>query len=202
MVMSPHSRSRRCRQEGGIAILVAFMLLMLMSAAALGTSRNVIRELSTTGNVVQGGKASAAADAGVDWFIAWSFGDGSATGAAGNAIKQTLYNLETRAPGYVDPTTNQPVTTINAVNEMLFPKPADSNIQENFDVQIRYLGRMQQPGTGRGGNAQGPNSAGALLMDNLWQVTSFGRSVVMSGSTPVFAFRSVREVIATTPLQQ
>lgn len=60
------------RQRGGMTIVMALILLAVMSLAAFSLSRNAIRELSTTGHVIQGGKASEAADAGLDWFIVWS----------------------------------------------------------------------------------------------------------------------------------
>lgn len=65
----------RYSEQGGMTILVALVLLVVMSLAAFSLSRNSIRELTTTGHVIQGGKASEASDAGLDWFIVWSHPD-------------------------------------------------------------------------------------------------------------------------------
>ncbi|HET6329535.1 MAG TPA: pilus assembly PilX N-terminal domain-containing protein [Holophagaceae bacterium] len=79
----------RASERGGITIVVALVLIVLMSLAAFSLSRNSIREMATTGNVIQGDKASAAADAGLDWFVVWSHPDNvsvalSNTAAIGN----------------------------------------------------------------------------------------------------------------------
>lgn len=81
--------SLRVRERGGMTILVALVLLVVMSLAAFSLSRNTIRELATTGHVLQGAKASEASDAGLDWFMVWSHPDNMAaafanTGAIGN----------------------------------------------------------------------------------------------------------------------
>lgn len=76
---SPHNRER-----GGITIIVALVLIMLMGLAAFGMARNSIRELASSGSVIQGSKASGAADAGLDWYITWSHPDNVSL-ALGNA---------------------------------------------------------------------------------------------------------------------
>ena len=59
-------------QRGGITIVVALVLIVLMSLAAFSMSRNSIRELATSGSILQGGKATEAANAGLDWYVVWS----------------------------------------------------------------------------------------------------------------------------------
>ena len=66
---SPRSRAS---ERGGITIIIALVLIILMSLAAFSLSRNSIREMATTGSVIQGDKASTASDAGLDWFVVWS----------------------------------------------------------------------------------------------------------------------------------
>lgn len=70
LISSQHTP--RTRQRGGMTIVMALVLLAVMSLAAFSLSRNAIRELSTTGHVIQGGKASEASDAGLDWYLVWS----------------------------------------------------------------------------------------------------------------------------------
>lgn len=72
-----------------MTIVMALVLLAIMSLAAFSLSRNAIRELSTTGHMIQGDKASEASDAGLDWFMVWSHPDNmttafASTGSVGN----------------------------------------------------------------------------------------------------------------------
>lgn len=68
----PAIPSRLRRQRGGMTIVMALILLVVLSLAAFSLSRNAIRELTTSGHLIQGDKASQAADAGLDWFMVWS----------------------------------------------------------------------------------------------------------------------------------
>ena len=65
------SASRADGEQGGVVIIAALMLLMLLALATFGLSRTVLREVGISGNTFQGGRADAAADAGLDWFMAW-----------------------------------------------------------------------------------------------------------------------------------
>ena len=88
-LVNPNFTHARASERGAITIIVALVLIMLMSLAAFSLSRNALRELATSGSVVQGNKASEAADAGLDWFVVWShpdnvslaIGDSSAVGS-------------------------------------------------------------------------------------------------------------------------
>ena len=66
---------RRASERGGITIIIALVLIIVMSLAAFSLSRNSIREMASAGSIIQGDKASAAADAGLDWFVVWSHPD-------------------------------------------------------------------------------------------------------------------------------
>lgn len=73
MMTLPHSRPRfRDSERGGITIVIALVLIVLMSLAAFSLSRNSIRQLASSGSILQGGKASEASDAGLDWFVVWT----------------------------------------------------------------------------------------------------------------------------------
>lgn len=90
LTTTTHSPSR-ASERGGVTIIIALVLIVLMSLAAFSLSRNSIRELATSGSIIQGDKASAAADAGLDWFVVWSHPDNVAlaiasTGAVGNNL--------------------------------------------------------------------------------------------------------------------
>lgn len=66
------SRSRPFHsQSGGITILVALMLLVLLTIAAVGMSRNSFREVVSSGTSRQGAMVRNTADAGIEWSIYW-----------------------------------------------------------------------------------------------------------------------------------
>jgi hypothetical protein len=65
---------------GGIALLLVFLLLTAMTAAALGAGRDVARELRMAGDALQGAQASCAADAGTAWVQAWAAEGGDGAG--------------------------------------------------------------------------------------------------------------------------
>ena len=67
-------------QRGGAALLLVFVLLAAMTAAAMGATRNLIREFSMAGDALQGSLAACAADTGVDWFRAWAAAGGAGSG--------------------------------------------------------------------------------------------------------------------------
>ena len=89
----------QCRQRdlehseaGGITIVVALMLLVLLTIAAVAMSRNSLREIVTSGFTRQGALVRNTADAGIEWAIYWIFADNGAASAA-NALNFT--NLQT-----------------------------------------------------------------------------------------------------------
>lgn len=100
--MAPILRTHRNphAQLGGMTIVMALVLLAIMSLAAFSLSRNAIRELSTTGHLIQGDKASEASDAGLDWFIVWSHPDNmtlayASPGAVGNlALAKAMNDIK------------------------------------------------------------------------------------------------------------
>lgn len=64
------------RDRGGVAVLMALGLLVVMGGMALGASRNVMRELGMDSDALQGRLASDAAETGVAWCLAWCQGEG------------------------------------------------------------------------------------------------------------------------------
>lgn len=99
LTTTTHSPSR-ASERGGVTIIIALVLIVLMSLAAFSLSRNSIRELATSGSIIQGDKASAAADAGLDWFVVWSHPDNVALalvnpGAIGNnALAKAITDIK------------------------------------------------------------------------------------------------------------
>ena len=58
-------------QRGGITILVALMLLVLLTVTAVGMSRNAFREVVISGTERQGAQARNVADSGCEYGILW-----------------------------------------------------------------------------------------------------------------------------------
>jgi len=166
----------RAGERGGAAILVAFTLLVLMAAAALGASRNVVRELGLCGQMAQGAKAAGAAEAGLDGFLAWACGTGEPLG---------------RLVGVPVPALPPAV----AAGELAGPPAAGTRL--GFEVRARRLGAWPQPGTGRGAG-WGVADPDPPQPDQLWLVTATGRCEVpgpaAAGSQ---GFRQARELLMT-----
>ena len=101
--LSSHS-SRRQAEQGGITIIVALVLIVLMSLAAFSMSRNSIRQLASSGSILQGGKATEASEAGLDWYIVWGGAENQKAALAGGTgtgnyqLAQALYDM-THYPG-------------------------------------------------------------------------------------------------------
>jgi hypothetical protein len=156
-------------ERGGAAILVAFMLLTLMAAAAFGTSRNLTRELAIAGDAQRGDEAAAAAEAGLEWFLAWS---------AGAAFRPFLAGLEAGPAGEEWPLPGVPAEWP--------PETPAAAVRQSFQLRIRRLGALPRPG---------PEADPAL--DQLWQVTATGRCVVKGQGER--GFTQVRELLFTAP---
>ena len=93
--MKHYPPSSRSGERGAIVIVVVLVLLSVMTVAALAVGSNSFREIAITGNESTGRKASEAADAGLDWTIAWANPDalGIATAGAEKAIQDAMGQL-------------------------------------------------------------------------------------------------------------
>jgi Tfp pilus assembly protein PilX len=185
-----------------MAILVALMLIVLLTLAGIGASRNAIRELSITGDVVQGAKANASADAGLDWFQAWSYSANTGAGGVGNTIPTIMSNLQN---GTLTNSAGQATTTLQSASlggDMVMGA-SNSNVLQNFDIQLTFLGLLaQQTGSSGGGNHAGTGN-NATTNFNLWGVTAVGRSTVQdSTGHAIMAFQNQRQALSLTPQQQ
>lgn len=70
--MSPRSlRSMSHPEAGGITIVVALMLLVLLTVAAVAMSKNALREMMISGTSRQGAEVRGLADSGLEYSIYW-----------------------------------------------------------------------------------------------------------------------------------
>lgn len=188
----------RFRQQGGLTIIMALVLVAVMGAATFSLSRNAIRELSMAGTVIQGERASAAADAGLDWVIIW--GQGGVNNAAftaaipGDSPKNLLQGMKdilASSTGY------NPLSLpgTSALDMAL----TQANNAQNFDIEVRYLGSLpagrQGGGSSDNSGASGGTKVGGASGDYLWRVLSTGRATPKDGQT----YQAQRELVATLP---
>lgn len=151
------------KEQGGITILLALSLVVLMGAMAFTINREVLRELSITGNESVGRKASEAANSGVDWGITWAYSNGSsadqlAIRAAFLALVDAVDQEGARVVG-VDASPNVKGTGNTSPvgyhriymyhdatsTDLLHSKTGytqDTVVQQAFDLEIRYLGSV------------------------------------------------------------
>ena len=199
--------SANCRpsEQGGLTILLALILVSVMGAATFSMSRNVIRELSMGGTVVQGEKASAAADAGLDWVVVWGQGylnSLSYAGASPTGGQSTLVTSLTSAMSGVN--TGLPITIAAGTDStMTLNNGGSANSTQQFDLELRYLG----PGWGNsstGGASSDNNAASGYKKGGAGASNAVGWRVLATGkATPTAplaqTYQAQRELIATFP---
>lgn len=196
--MTTHAFQSRKKERGGVAILVALILLSIMSVAAFGLARNSLREIAITGNETVGRKAFEAADSGLDWVITWGnplaapvSTAQTALHAQMNAVLDAIDNSSMRVLGadatpntagagntsnvtgtyrvYLDSSTLQSDLVASTANYK-----QSSVVVPAFDLEVRFLGFY--PGTKK----------------SVWMVRSMGRANV---GTTGQSFVSNREAI-------
>lgn len=184
--------SRRAAEQGGMLIVVAIGVLVVVTAAAFSLSRTSLRELATTGNVYQAARAETASDAGLDWFMAWA-GQAASGGAvpadakSGAVTGVVLTMLERPQLGELKQTWTSDVTAASDPFLLQGLGP-DKGYTQAFDLQLEYLGNPS-------GDASGNKSVGSFsTRQNVWELTSTGQALVKTGSgaSDYLRFRAIR----------
>lgn len=198
-------------QVGGITILVALMLLVLLTIAAVGMSRNSFREVVTSGFSRQGAMTRNVADSGIEWAIHWIHGE-NGTVATGNALQFTqlknglLVNdkvLSGRAKGLnASDFNNPPDYTPGGALQPEFSLAGPSGVAQGFTLGLTLMGKLAQDynSVTVGGQtynpASGNTSGGGDTRPDLWAVRSDAQ--VVQGAT---TFIHAKEVWISTPIQ-
>lgn len=196
--------ARGSSQQGGLTIIMALVLVGVMGAAAFSLSRNAIRELSMAGTIVQGGKAGAAADAGLDWVIIWAQGSVSKSAFDGASPVTGELTLYTKMNDILGSTTGHfPATLVGSADPaMTLDHGGTAPSKQDFDIEIRYLGDLPAtsvPGSENSSNsaASGNTQGGASSFpDHVWRMVSTGRATP-NGTTQTYTAQ--RELMATVP---
>lgn len=196
---TPRLATFRARQEGGLTIIMALVLVAVMGAATFSLSRNAIRELSMAGTVIQGEKAGASADAGLDWVIIWGQGgvsqaafNGATPGTAQKNLLDGIKSILSSSTGYSPLILNGSGQTAMSLNQ--------TNTTQDFDIEVRFLGNLPPSRTGGGSSDNSGASGGTKVSsssgDYFWRVLSTGRATPKDGQT----YQAQREMTATLPV--
>ncbi len=190
-------------QAGGITILVSLMLLVLLTIAALGMSRNSFREIITSGFSRQGAMTRNVADSGIEWSIHWIDLENGKLATAGAALqlttlKTTLLTDDTLSGVAKDISTGGdylPGRTLQS--DLKLPGPA--NVTQGFTLGLTRMGKLPitDISQGSGSGAFTPASGGLLLQaPDLWAVRSDAQ--VLQGAV---TFIHAKEAWISTPVQ-
>lgn len=191
-------------QRGGITILVALSLLVILSVSAFGLARSSIREAAITGTVSQAAAVRGNADAGLDWAIQWMHPDNkqeTALKTAGPvAFLQIKREIELTSGGS-QPATSTYISALpswrvgeigarvlggSAKGDMIL-KTGD--VESRFDLTLTFLGESRKPGTTQTGKRL-EEEAGKV---NVWNLRSDGR--LQAGSA--FTYTHSRDCLIT-----
>lgn len=194
--------SFRTRQQGGLTIIMALVLVGVMGAATFSLSRNAIRELSMAGTLIQGEKAAAAADAGLDWVIIWGQGgvNQAAFVAAGPKASQVYLLAGIKSTLASSTGLYPPIELLGSgVPAMSLNQSTTANTDQNFDIKFWFLGALPMARSGGGSTdnsgASGNTKVSSATGDYFWRVVSTGHATPKNGLT----YQSQREMIATLP---
>jgi len=205
--MSKSTRTLRDSQAGGITIIVTLMLLVLLTVAAMGMSKNAIRELAISGTSRQGSMARNVADSGIEWSVYWmdAKNSPSSTGTAlGLAnLKSKLAQDDTlagRAYSPIDQGLYPTATLPTPPTDMVIG--AVSGTTQGYTVALTRMGKLpimnMSQGTGPASfsPAQGTESKQA---PDLWALRSDSQVQVGSGLLATRFFHS-KEAWISTPV--
>lgn len=204
---SHRHRQLRPSEAGGITIVVALMLLVLLTVAAVAMSRNSLRDIVTSGFTRQGAMARNVADSGIEWGIYWIDLENATTATftalrMGNLANGLLNNtaLSGVAKDVTSPNPNAPLDYTPGGTppaDLMLPPPA--GVTEGFTLGLTAMGKLPitMMSQGSGTNAFTP-AAGTENKNapDLWAIRSDAQ-VSQGGMTFVHA----REAWISTPVR-
>jgi Tfp pilus assembly protein PilX len=189
-------------QAGGITILVVFLLLVLLTVAAIGMSKNAFREIVISGTARQGSMARNVADSGVEWSIYWMDLNNSAS-AAGMAqnlatLKVSLLADPTKAGQPWDIAASSPTSYVPGANTAVTLSTAGGTTQA-YTIGLTRMGKLpiadMSQGIGTGAFAPASGSQVQQAPD-LWALRSDSQ-ITVGGMT----FTHAKEAWISTPVQ-
>jgi len=192
---------KKCHcQTGGITILVALFLLVLLTISALAMSGNSLREAIISGTVRQGTEVRNVADNGIEWSCYWLNSDTTGLTKAVPDVAATAFREK------VDELAHNPelrgfVRSIDPTGVMTKTESSDGATRA-FKLDLTLMGKLQidmvggAPSTGAGAISK---AVANELMPDIWSVRSTG-TLDYSGVTGA-TFQHSREAWLTVPPQ-
>jgi len=132
--------ARRTDQLGGITILVCFMLLVLLTVAAIGMSRNSLREIIIVGVERQGVEVRNLADNGLDWSIGWIDQTNRPARNPDAGAQALIANLDALSA----PELQGQVRSLSAVTDSAMVSTKDG-VTRKYDLDLIQMGQLEMP---------------------------------------------------------
>jgi Tfp pilus assembly protein PilX len=206
--MHPAKNRSLHSQSGAITMLVALMLLVLLTIAAVGMSRNAFREVVISGTTRQGTMVRNAADAGVEWSIYWidlkNASAGSGTALALKSLSASLLLDDTKSGKPYNVVGGSAFTGPPSVSGLQADQTmtTGSNIL-GFSTSLTRMGKLPITDTSQG-NVQGSFTPAtgnpSKQAPDLWAIRSDAQLQVGTGTfAPTFIH--AKEAWVSTPVQ-
>lgn len=196
-------RDLRSAQAGGITILVALMLLVLLTIAAVGMSRNSFREIVTSGFSRQGAMARNVADSGLEWSIHWIDLENGKSATAGASLQlasqKTRLLMDDTLSGVAKDITSGGNYSPGGSLQSDLKLSGPTGVTQGFTIGLTRMGKLPVTdlSQGSGSGAFTPASGGPLLQaPDLWAVRSDAQ--VQQGAV---TFIHAKEAWISTPVQ-
>ena len=203
------------RETGGTTIMVTLMLLVLLTMAAVGMSRNSFREAVISGTARQGSLVRNAGDSGIEWSLFWMYDTNttspSATATALRMLKTQLLVNPSQSGVPYDPNTLAPYNTINPPTLPAYPadiylplvtSSTGTDTTVGYSIALTRMGKMAITGQSQTGDKSGYTPASGAEnkpAPDLWAVRSDARVTVGSGTfAPTFIH--AKEAWISTPI--
>jgi Tfp pilus assembly protein PilX len=212
-VLSP-SKSKTS-QTGGITILVALMMLVLLTLSAVSMSRNSFRAVVSSGFSRQGAMARNVADSGLEWAMYWMTPANSpaATNSAAslnnemNFLRANNNQGATSMAGVAYDIQTGAVYTPGSLPRMALKGDlswtTSGSVTEGYTIGVTRMGKLPITGMsqGAGPGAFSPASGAPMLQaPDLWAIRSDAQVTQGSGAGSV-TFTHAREAWVSTPVQ-
>lgn len=192
--MKAGSRISNTQEQGGITILVALLLLVLLTVTAISMSKNALREAIISGTVREGTEVRNLADDGIEWSCYWL--TPSASAAPDTAAQAFLTQVKTLSAN------NELSGTVLSVAAQGAMTSTDSDgITRKFNLDIIRMGKQQvdmlggAPSTGAGGMTR---AVPLEMLPDIWSIRSTG---ILDHGVASMAFQHAREAWITAPPQ-
>jgi len=194
------------RETGAITIMVALLLLVLLTIAAVGMSRNSFREIVSSGFNRQGAMANNVAESGLDWSVYWLQNAPTAANPSAQnlvALKKTL-GADDALQGLAKTITDTTGGTAYAVGgtvptDLAWSGPTGGT--EGYTIGLTRMGKLpvtgMSQGAGPGAFAPASGVSTNLLNPDLWAVRSDAQ--VTQGNV---SFTHGKEAWISTPIVQ